>query len=92
MTGHIDLVQIEGNTLKVIDYKPEGRFLISLPQVATYGLLMKSKFNLDNVKCISFNKNNGWEYNPEILLSKVKNYLISHKIEERDWESFVNFL
>lgn len=88
ITGHIDLIQIEKNTIKVIDYKPEGKFLLSIPQVATYGLLLKSLFNLESLVCVSFNKKESWEFNPEILLSEVKEYLISQNIKERSWEDF----
>jgi hypothetical protein len=89
ITGHIDLIQIEKNLVKVIDYKPEGKFLISLPQVATYGLLIASKFNLKTIKCVSFNRKEGWEFDPKILLKEVKEYLINHRIHQRDWEGFV---
>jgi hypothetical protein len=88
ITGHIDLIQIEKNTIKVIDYKPEGKFLLSLPQVATYGLLLKSNFKLDKLTCISFNKKEAWEFEPDILLNEIKEYLISHNIKNRMWESF----
>jgi hypothetical protein len=90
LTGHIDLIQIQDNTIKVIDYKPEGNFIFSLPQVATYGLLVKSKFNLDNIKCISFNKKEAWEFDPIILLHEVREYLISHGNHERIWEEYFN--
>lgn len=89
ITGHIDLIQIENDVVKVIDYKPEGRFLLSLPQVGMYGFLFKSRLNIKTVKCISFNKQEVWEYDPNILLSEVKDYLISHRIEERPWEDFI---
>jgi hypothetical protein len=89
ITGHIDLIQIEDNLIKVIDYKPEGNFMLSLPQVATYGLLIESMFNLNKVKCISFNRKEGWEYDPHILLTDVKNYLISQRVIERKWEEFL---
>ena len=89
ITGHIDLIQIENNKVKIIDYKPEGKFLLSLPQVAMYGLLMKTIFNLQELKCISFNKNEAWEFDPEILLTNVKDYLVSHKIKDRVWEKFI---
>ena len=89
VTGHVDLIQIENNLVKVIDYKPEGNFMISLPQVATYGLLIKSMFNLHKIKCVSFSKKEAWEYNPEILLSDVKNYLISQRVNDRNWEDFL---
>jgi hypothetical protein len=83
------LIQIENGIVKVIDYKPEGKFLLSLPQVAMYGFLFKSRLNIETVKCVSFNKEEVWEYNPKILLTEVKEYLISHRIEERPWENFV---
>jgi hypothetical protein len=89
LTGHIDLIQIKKKTLKVIDYKPEGNFLYSLPQVATYGFLIKSKFNLKNLKCISFNKKEAWEYNPEILTTDIKKYLEGRNYQNREWERFI---
>ncbi|MFX1405628.1 MAG: hypothetical protein ACFFBW_01610 [Promethearchaeota archaeon] len=92
ITGHIDLIQVEKNTIKVIDYKPEGKFLLSIPQVAGYGLLLKSIFNLDKLICVSFNKKEAWEFKPEILLNEVKDYLISLNVKERHWEDFFNNL
>ncbi|MFX0076187.1 MAG: hypothetical protein ACFE96_12145 [Candidatus Hermodarchaeota archaeon] len=89
VTGHIDLIQIDDNIIKVIDYKPEGNFMLSLPQVATYGLFIESMFNLSKVKCISFNKRGAWEYDPHILLTDVKDYLISQRVVERKWEEFL---
>jgi len=89
LTGHIDLIQIEGNTLKVIDYKPEGKFLISLPQVSMYGLLLKSILGISNLKCISFNKDKAWEYEPQILLTDIKEFLESYTLKEREWERFI---
>ena len=88
ITGHIDLIQIQGNTIKVIDYKPEGEFLFSLPQVATYGILIKKLLNLDSIKCISFNKNIAWEYDPMILISDIKNFLTLNKVN-RPWEEYL---
>lgn len=88
ITGHIDLIQFDKDGIKIIDYKPEGNFLISLPQVATYGLLIKDNFSLQDVKCISFNKKEAWEYEPEILLSEIGKYLENHRIN-RPWEKFL---
>jgi len=89
ITGHIDLIQVEANIIKVIDYKPEGRFLVSLPQVAMYGILLKSELDIKNLSCISFNKNKAWEYDPQILMLEIKNYLISQGINYRPWENFI---
>jgi len=49
---------------------------------------LKSLFNLESLICVSFNKKEAWEFNPEILLSEVKEYLISQNIKERSWEDF----
>ncbi len=87
ITGHIDLIQIEDNVIKIIDYKPEGNFLFSLPQVATYGLLLKKLIHIEELNCISFNKNLAWEYKPEILLTDIKDFLISKRLP-RIWENF----
>jgi hypothetical protein len=89
ITGHIDLIQIENDVVKVIDYKPEGNFLLSLPQVAMYGYLIKSKLNIKKVRCISFNKRGAWEYDPNILKEDIKEYLVSQHINERPWEKFI---
>ena len=70
ITGHIDLIQIDTdneNLVKVIDYKPEGKFMISLPQVATYGLMLQKELDISNLKCVSFNKKEA-SVNPEMAL------------------------
>lgn len=89
ITGHIDLLQVKDDLVKVIDYKPEGKFLLSLPQVAMYGYLLKSKLNIENIKCISFNKDEAWEYDPNILVSEIKDYLVFHQINQRPWENYL---
>jgi hypothetical protein len=88
LTGHIDLIQFKNERIYVIDYKPEGNFIYSLPQVASYGLVFKELFSIEDIKCISFNQDSAWEYNPEILLNKVKSYLINQRISSRSWEKF----
>jgi hypothetical protein len=89
LTGHIDLIQLKNNTLKVIDYKPEGNFIISLPQVAMYGLLIKKIFEIDDLKCVSFNKDEAWEYDPMILVEDIMSFLDSINVKEREWEKFI---
>jgi hypothetical protein len=89
LTGHIDLLQVQDDLVKVIDYKPEGNFLVSLPQVAMYGYLLRSKLKLKNIKCISFNKDEAWEYDPSILISDIREYLISLQINHRPWEKYL---
>ena len=89
LTGHIDLIQLKNESIKVIDYKPEGNFLISLPQVAMYGVLIKNIFNIDDVKCVSFNKEEAWEYDPTILVEDIMSFLDSINVKEREWEKFI---
>lgn len=89
LTGHIDLIQIQDNVIKVIDYKPEGDFMFSLPQVATYGLLLKSVLKIENVKCISFDKYHAWEFDPRILVTDIKDYLELHNVNKRVWEDHI---
>ena len=71
ITGHIDLLLYDdnGNNLIIADYKPEGYFLRSLPQIAFYALILRRILNIEdlNVKCLSFNKDKAWIYKPEIL-------------------------
>ena len=72
ITGHIDLLLYDeiGNNLIIADYKPEGYFLRSLPQIAFYALILRRILNTSdlNVKCLSFNKDEAWIYNPEVLM------------------------
>jgi hypothetical protein len=71
ITGHIDLLLYDdnGNNLIIADYKPEGYFLRSLPQIVFYALILRRILNIEdlNVKCLSFNKDKAWIYKPEVL-------------------------
>jgi hypothetical protein len=91
LTGHIDLIQVTPDYVKIVDYKPEGNFLYSLPQVASYGLIFKSIFNFKNTKCISFNKDEAWEYNPDLLIKNdLKKFLKNHQdLDTGKWEKWV---
>ncbi|MBY8982530.1 MAG: hypothetical protein KGD57_06260 [Candidatus Lokiarchaeota archaeon] len=88
ITGHIDLIQANESSIRIIDYKPEGHFLHTLPQVASYGLIFKSIFAFNNITCVSFNKKEAWEYQPEILIKDIKDYLIPHRIN-LNWEKYI---
>ncbi len=70
LTGHVDLVRICPSCMEIIDYKPEGRFLCSMPQVAAYTYLLSSCYptlKLEDMRCVSFNEREAWIYSPEIL-------------------------
>ena len=90
ITGHIDLILIDEDTIYIADYKPEGKFLHSLPQVAFYGLLLKKKFRIENIRCMQFSKEECWEYNPEILRSVLPNYLEEKCLKELDWTHYLS--
>jgi len=77
ITGHIDLIRISNNILEVADYKPEGNFMRSIPQVAFYGYLLAKKFGLDSseINCISFNRELAWIYNPFIIFEELNTIL-----------------
>ncbi len=64
LSGHVDFMFYFNNSLYICDYKPEFRdriFLKSLPQVASYGLILLKILNIQNlkIKCITFSKNHG---------------------------------
>ncbi|KKL82606.1 hypothetical protein LCGC14_1983080 [marine sediment metagenome] len=78
LLGHIDLIQFRCETVYVADFKPdEYSFFTSLPQVGLYGLMLKEFLQIPKGKivCVSFDKNGAWEYQPQILLTKIKQFL-----------------
>ncbi len=87
LTGHIDLIKIIDSTkIFVIDYKPEQTpilsmealslsFINSIPQVAFYGLVVKQKFGINELLCITFNKEGAWIYRPVVLLKEIRDFL-----------------
>ena len=64
--GHIDLILIIDDIIYVCDYKPEETpipettrlsysFKRSIPQVASYALVLKKLFDINDTICITFN-------------------------------------
>jgi len=98
LSGHIDFLFFFNNCLYVCDYKPEHRdriFLRSIPQISAYGLLLEKMMDLPNlqIKCITFNKTNAWEYEPSILYIYVKNIISELKIDypvDAKWEIYLS--
>ncbi len=101
LTGHIDLI-ILNRTVYVCDYKPEETpnpdttrlsysFMRSVPQVASYALVLKREFKVENIMCATFNKMGAWIYEPEKTLLKlnqfIKNYK-QYKADDRPWEKY----
>ncbi|MHA1732705.1 MAG: hypothetical protein ACTSU5_12240 [Promethearchaeota archaeon] len=83
ITGHIDLLQGHRKRLVVLDYKPEGNFIRSLPQICFYGLLLERVIRTRQigVGCVSFNKDAAWFYYPEIV------HDITHELENNGLSS-----
>lgn len=90
LTGHIDLLQICDAGLIVADYKPENHFIVSLPQIATYGLLLRQLFQVP-VKCISFSIEQAWEYSPSLLAEKIIPFMERNN-RSLNWFPFVKKL
>ncbi len=104
LTGHIDLIVILHDIIIVADYKPDenpfpqthqtvNSFLNSIPQVASYGLILKELFNIKKLLCVTFNKSGSWIYEPEILLEEIDYFIVQNKIkdiEDRPWKDFFN--
>ncbi|UYP46559.1 hypothetical protein NEF87_002844 [Candidatus Lokiarchaeum ossiferum] len=88
-TGHIDLLLFDetDGSLVIADYKPENYLLRSLPQVATYGLVMKRVLKIRNVKCVSFSKEKAWVYDPEIVRTSIPQYLLQYGNPNLSWRS-----
>ena len=86
-TGHIDLLLFDetDGSLVVADYKPENYLMRSLPQVATYGLVMKQLLGLEEVKCVSFSKEKAWVYDPEIIRTQIPRYLKQYGDPSLPW-------
>jgi len=88
ITGHVDLIRIDKNgTPSVIDYKPES-FFHALPQVCIYGIVLKKMCNLAKLKCVIFNKDRMWEFDPELMLEKV-NKLLNSKSIDCYWDDYI---
>ncbi|MHA1583646.1 MAG: hypothetical protein ACTSXK_13740 [Promethearchaeota archaeon] len=90
-TGHIDLTLFDetDGSLIITDYKPENKFLTSLPQVATYGLVMKQILGFKKVKCVSFSKEQAWLYDPEIIRTIIPHYLVKYGNPDLIWRGIV---
>ena len=94
ITGHIDLLLYNPKNLGLIvcDYKPEGYFLLSLPQVATYGLLLKRILRISEITCISFKRDLAWVYNPDILPTEIENLLKKFGDPILAWRNMIKML
>ena len=89
--GHIDLLLFIDDTIVIADYKPdEVEIFKSLPQIAAYGIMLAKRLgelgyrNEMNVKCVGFNKDVAWEFDPDIIKSEIPKFIeYEKKISKR---------
>ncbi len=80
--GHIDLISIMNDSLRICDYKPNRtEILKSIPQICLYGLMAKNILeNISGVKikieCFIFSRNYALKFSPEILSINVLNFIL----------------
>lgn len=83
LLGHIDVLVYKDSIFYVCDYKPDQlskaspyrSFLNSIPQIATYALVLKQMFNLKEIKCVTFNKKGAWLYDPTETLIEITEFM-----------------
>lgn len=91
LTGHLDLLFWDERRKKLIvaDYKPEGNFLRSLPQVAFYGLILRKILKFPDIECLSFNREKSWLYSPDILKDHLIDDLKIYSQAFFDWFIYI---
>jgi hypothetical protein len=101
LIGHIDVLLVIDDFIYVCDYKPRTSphpnanpcmsFINSVPQVASYGLVIKRKLKLDKVLCISFNKLGAWIYEPKEVLDKITKFIKKENPKKNlSWEILID--
>jgi hypothetical protein len=100
--GHIDFLiyNTEDNTIYVVDYKPNltptlgyevanTNFFNAIPQVGVYGLTIQKQCNI-KVKCVIFNKEGAWVFDPNGILNSIDNFMNKYGTFIPPWEDFSN--
>ncbi len=73
ITGHIDFLQVRGDTVHILDYKPDARTNKPIAQLTIYALALTRLIpglKLFDIKCAWFNENCYNEFFPRLLLPK----------------------
>jgi ATP-dependent exoDNAse (exonuclease V) beta subunit len=65
LTGHIDLIQVRGNRIHILDYKPEKGGNVE-NQLVLYAKCLKKRTGLPNITCAYFDENGYFQFNPII--------------------------
>ncbi len=69
-------------------------FLNSVPQLAAYAIVLRDLLGLgiDQVKCITFNKDGAWEFDPDDSLAFINKFLKEQsKLDLAIWTNYLNF-
>lgn len=75
LTGHIDLVRVEENTIWVWDYKPDAHLETeATTQTLLYALMLSDRGNisLGNIKCGFFDEINAYTYDPVDAVKRLQ--------------------
>ena len=78
VTGHPDIILVIDGVLYICDYKPDGTpnplttelkksFIESIPQLAVYSKILKAKYGIKEIRCVTFNKEGAWIYEDSML-------------------------
>ena len=65
LTGHIDLVQVRGNRVHILDYKSEKGGNVAA-QLALYAQCLKKRTGLSEITCAYFDENAYFQFTQEI--------------------------
>jgi transposase-like protein len=63
LTGHIDIIQVRNNKVRIMDYKPdrEGN---AVNQLQLYAMCLKKRMGISNITCAYFDNNNYHQFTP----------------------------
>jgi len=65
IAGHIDLIQVRGNRIHILDYKPEKGGNVE-NQLALYAKCLKKRTGLSNLTCAYFDENAYFQFPPNL--------------------------
>lgn len=74
VTGHIDMLQIRGGNVVILDYKPGAdRDRKAAQQLYHYAVALsfRAKVPFEHIRCAWFDKNGYFEYNPKLASAKL---------------------
>jgi transposase-like protein len=61
LTGHIDLIQVRGNRIHILDYKPDESGNV-INQLSLYAKCLKKRTGIPNITCAYFDENGYFQF------------------------------